>query len=46
MDYKSPQQQQRGFAYVEFVDEPAMRLGLERGVGVCINLPFYEFPRF
>ncbi|KAG8790627.1 hypothetical protein FRC12_011441 [Ceratobasidium sp. 428] len=30
IDFKHPQQPQRGFAYVEFTDEEAMRAGLEK----------------
>ncbi|KAG9109511.1 hypothetical protein FRC07_008293, partial [Ceratobasidium sp. 392] len=30
IDFKHPQQPQRGFAYVEFTDEDAMRVGLEK----------------
>ena len=45
-DHKSPQHQQRGFAYVEFEDEAAMKLGLEKGVGVRIYIPISEVPGF
>ncbi|CEL59220.1 putative protein C16H5,12c OS=Schizosaccharomyces pombe (strain 972 / ATCC 24843) GN=SPBC16H5.12c PE=1 SV=3 [Rhizoctonia solani AG-1 IB] len=30
IDYKSPNQSQRGFAYVEFADEEGMKVGLEK----------------
>ncbi|KAG9125284.1 hypothetical protein FRC07_008245 [Ceratobasidium sp. 392] len=30
IDFKQPQQPQRGFVYVEFTDEDAMRVGLEK----------------